>query len=222
MSLDPLPEPPEHLRQRQLTLIEFSEPLYRTHGVKRNPKTPGSVGTNRFDAPDGTYDVVYYGRDPYCAFVETFAHPAGTRSVTTAALKSRALSTLRPLRPLILIDLTQSGSLFRIGADARLFTSEYNISQRWSKALHDHPAGVQGLLYVCRLDPTRQSVALFIDREPKLIELERQSWYASGPQRLLLAQIIEHYRIELIESHYVAPRKPVGSQIQEVFPELND
>ena len=44
---------------------------------------------------------------------------------------------------------------------------EYNVSQSWAQALH-HPAQAHGLLYPSRLDPVRQSVALFRDQDWKL------------------------------------------------------
>jgi hypothetical protein len=124
---------------------------------------------------------------------------------------------LKPTHPLRVIDLAESGSLFKIGADSRLFAADYGISQLWSKALHDHPVNAQGILYPSRLDPARQCVALFSDRDPKLVELERQCWYAPGSQRTLLAEITEHYQIELIESEYIATRKPADSERQERF-----
>jgi hypothetical protein len=74
--------------------------------------------------------------------VETFLHASGIRTVTTAALKNRALSQLKPHRALRLIDLAGSGALVRMGVDSRLFAGEY---QPWSKALHDHPAKADGL-----------------------------------------------------------------------------
>ena len=221
MSLNPLPAPPSDIDQRRIALVEFCDLLYRTHGINRNPRTSGNSGANRFDAPDGSYKVLYLGGDPFCAFIETFAHAAGTRAVTTNSLKIKALSQLKPVRPLRLIDLTESGCLFRIGADARLFAADYGVSQLWSKALHDHPVKAQGLLHQSRLDPSRRSVALFGDRDPGMVESERVCWYATGVQRKLLAEITEHYQIELIESHNVAPRKPVASEhdeIQERFP----
>jgi hypothetical protein len=160
--------------------------------------SPGNTGLNRFDAPDASYEVLYLGCDAYCAFVETFLHASGTRTVTTAALKTRALSQLKPHRALRVIDLAGSG--------------EYQHAQLWSKALHDHPAKADGLLYPSRLDPSRRAVALFLDRRFKFAELSRQSWYAPGPQRVLLAEIAEHYKIELIESEFVASRKPARRQ----------
>jgi hypothetical protein len=217
VSLDPLPGPPADLADRRIKLVEWTQLLFRTHGIRRNPLSSGNLGLNRFDAPDGSFGVLYLGRDPFCAFIETFAHAAGTRAVTTTALKSKAITELKPARPILLIDLAESGTLVRIGADSRLFAAEYNVSQLWAKALHDHPAQAHGLLYPSRLDPMRQSVALFRDRDWKLTELSRQSWYAPGAQRIRLAEIAEHYSIQLIENQYTVPRKPVASVRQEGF-----
>jgi RES domain len=197
------------------SIVEWNDFLFRTHGIHRNPLSSGNPGLNRFDAPDGSYVVLYFGRDPFCAFIESFAHVTGTRAVTTTALKARAIVKVKPARPILLVDLTESGSLLKIGADARLFAAEYNTSQLWSKALHDHPAQPHGLLYPSRLDPLRQSVALFRDRKWKMVELSRQSWYAHGAQRILLAEIVEHYGIQLIENQYATSRKPVASVRQE-------
>jgi hypothetical protein len=58
-------------------------------------------------------------------------------------------------------------------------------------------------------------LALFEDRAPKLSELKRQSWYALGDQGRLLTEIIEHYRIDLIENHLIAARKPASGVRQE-------
>lgn len=217
MNPQDLPKPPAELEADRIALIKFDEVLFRTHGITRNPQATRHSGLNRFDAPDGSYEVLYLGRDAYCAFIETFAHAAGTRIVTTAALKSRALAQLRPVQPLRLIDLTASGSLVRIGADSRLFSAGYDISQLWSKVLHDHSVAAHGLLYPSRLDPKRHAVAIFRDRAPKLVELRRQNWYAPGEQRLLLAEIAEHYGIELIENQTVVSRKPPASARQQRF-----
>ncbi len=84
--------------------------LFRSHQIKRNPIYYGKSRLHRFDAPDGSYGVLYAGRDAYCAFIETFARSAGASIVTTAELEARALSELKATRPLNLIDLTQSGA----------------------------------------------------------------------------------------------------------------
>jgi len=127
---------------------------------------------------------------------------------------------LKPIRALRLIDLTQSGTLVRIGADARLLSADHEIAQSWSKALHEHPTEADGMLYLSRLDPARHALALFEDRAPKMVELSRQSWYAPGAQRHLLAELLDHYSLELIETRFVVPRKPASRARQhKLFPE---
>jgi len=81
----------------------------------------------------------------------------------------------------------------------------------WSMAFHEHPSRPDGLLYPSRLDQMRQAIALFGDRSLKIVELSRQSWYAPGAQRHLLAEVIDHYDLQLIENRFVAPRKPAAS-----------
>jgi hypothetical protein len=212
VSLEEFPGPPKDLAARKIPLVRFRDSLFRTHHISHTPIYFGNAARHRFDAPDGSYGVLYTGRDPYCAFIETFGRPAGSRIITTAALIERALTEMQAVRPLRLIDLTGSGSLVRLGADARLFSGAYETSRLWSKALHDHPAHPDGLLYPSRLDPARQSVALFGGRDVQFSELSRQSWYATGPQRLLLARIVEHYRMDLIESRTIVQRRPPSSQ----------
>jgi hypothetical protein len=214
VKLEAFPPPPTDIANRKVVLLEFQSSLFRTHGIDRNPIFFGRLG-NRFDGPDRSYKVLYAGRDAYCAFIETLASAAGTRVITTTELKAKALAEMKPARALRLIDLTQSGTLVRIGADARLFSGDHAVSQLWSQALHDHPIGADGLLYPSRLDPERHGIALFEDRAPRLKELTRQSWYAPGPQRHLLAEIFEHYGFELIETHVVVPRKPAAAARQD-------
>jgi hypothetical protein len=213
-----LPSPPSDIAKRKVALLEFRDSLYRTHGIRRNPIFFGSSRKCRFDAPDDSYRVLYAGRDPYCAFVESFAAAAGTRMITTSELKIKALAELKPTRPLRLIDLTQSGCLVRIGADGRLCSGDRAVARIWSLALHDHPVAADGLFYSSRLDPARQVIALFGDRAPKLKEIARVSWYGPGHQRRLLADIMDHYSFELIENQVVVSRKPASTALQhELF-----
>jgi hypothetical protein len=192
--------------------------MFRTHGLSRAPFFFGCTGLNRFDSPDNSYEVLYAGLDAFCAFVETIASAAGSRAITTTALKERALTEFKARRPLRLIDLTQSGALVRVGADGNLFTGDHEVPQLWSRALHDHPVKADGLLYPSRLDPVRRAVVLFGDRVPrKMTELNRECWYAPGALRQKLLEIVEHYQLELIESHVVAGRKPAGRAAQTSF-----
>jgi hypothetical protein len=207
-------EPPPDLAQRRVTLVELADSIFRTHSIDRDPIFYGNSGLNRFDSPDQSYDVLYAGRDAFCAFIETFGKAPGTRIITTTALRNYALSELKPTRTLRLVDLTHSGALVRIGADGNLFAGPHEIAQLWSKVLHEHPCKADGLLYPSRLDPLRHAVVLFSDKAPKITELNRHSWYASGVHRALLVEILECYGMELIENQFVAGRKPAFRSVQ--------
>jgi hypothetical protein len=63
-------------------------------------------------------------------------------------------------RLLRLVDLA-GGGLARLGATAAIFTDDYAKAQEWSRALHDHPSGPDGLRYRLKHDPSRVGVAIF-------------------------------------------------------------
>jgi hypothetical protein len=209
VSLGPLPAPPSDLRNRIPPTTKFDGSLFRSHSISRHPVHFGKSGRYRFDAPDASYEVLYAGTDLYCAFVEGLVKTPANRIVTTAKLRSTAVSELRATRVLCLIDLVSSAGLLRIGADARLCSADYSQAQIWSKSLHEHPIKADGILYPSRLDPSRLGVALFGDRAPRLVELNRRAWYEPGPQRKILVEIVEHYDLQIIETELVVPRKPI-------------
>jgi len=214
----PLRDPPGDLSERRLPITETDSPLYRSHSIRHQPVFFGKSGVHRFDAPDGSYGVLYAAQDPYCAFIETFGQSTGGQStslntVTTEALANRALSQVRPARPLQLVDLTGSGSLARIGADSRLFAADREVARKWSLAIYHHPLRPDGILYPARHDPARYACAIF-DRAPRLVIAQTISWWDHGPQRLLLADILNHYGCSLIETRFVLKRKPPRRAIQ--------
>ena len=79
------------------------------------------IGGQSLDSPDRSYGVLYAGLDEYCSFIETYGQTTGIRTVTSTALEGRHLAHLELLRPMKLIDLSNSGGLARVGADSRLF-----------------------------------------------------------------------------------------------------
>ncbi len=210
----PLQDPPPDLGGRRLSILEKDSAWYRTHSIQRQPVFYGKAGLHRFDAPDQSYGVLYAAQDPYCAFIETFGHSTGINTVTTEALAARALSLLQPSRALRLVDLTDSGSLARIGADARLFAADTKVAQKWSRALYIHPARADGILYPARHDPARGACAIF-DRAPKLVAIQMTCWWVDeGPHRQLLAGILDHYGFSLIETQSLLERKPPRKALQ--------
>jgi hypothetical protein len=63
----PLPVPPVDFTAGTGTVVEFDKPIFRSHSLSRHLVFFGKTGQFRFDAPDGSYGVLYAGADVYCA-----------------------------------------------------------------------------------------------------------------------------------------------------------
>ena len=157
------PEPPADLDTRSPLRYELEEGtvIYRLHSAGQAAIFFGRTGGNRFDAPDGTYGVLYAGEDEYCCFIETFGQVTGVPSVSGASLDQRSLAELTVAQPMTLIDLSASAGLARIGADGRLMDGSHAVAQRWSAALRKHPTNPAGILYRARHDPAKLAFAIF-------------------------------------------------------------
>jgi hypothetical protein len=149
---EPHPEPLSDLNAQPLPTYMANGPWVRSHATLHSPLHFGRAGLNRFDAPGGQYGILYLAADIHGAFIETFGRALGVRTITVARLASRLFTEVRQTRPLRVVDLTGPG-LARIGADGRLSTGAYDLSQRWALALHEHPDRPDGLLYRSRHDP---------------------------------------------------------------------
>lgn len=155
----------------------------------------GREGTNRWDAPNNEYGVLYLGEDLTAAFAETFLRQRGVVVISKAELDARRVSTVRALAPLRLVDLTGPG-LATIGADASVVHGNYGTTQHWALALWMHPEQPDGLYYQARHDPSVKCLAIF-DRSQSCVQ-------ASGsPERLdanlaALGSILDRYNIGLI------------------------
>ena len=115
--------------------------IFRLHRAGLSPLYFGRTGDNRFDAPDGTFGVLYAGEDEYCCFSETCGQTTGIASVSGAYLDERHLAEMKLTAPMSLIDLATSGGLARIGADGRLMDGSHAVAQRWSAACAStHPS----------------------------------------------------------------------------------
>jgi hypothetical protein len=129
------------------------------------------------------------------AFIESFQiagiHPA----VTESKLRERSLSRIRIRRPLRLVNLGETGALTRIGADARIFTATYTVSQRWSRAIQSHPAQPDGILYRPRHDPARLAAAFF-DRIAEQVTADTLGTWLE--QRATLAEVLDTYGVALV------------------------
>ena len=121
-------------------------------------------------AADGALPVLYGASDEIGALSETVLHDVpvrGAKQVSYPYLRHRLLVPLASRRDLALVDLTSHG-LSRLGlAHSELVESgsrSYPATTEWARALHAHPAGVDGLVWVSRQSNTSRALVLFGDR----------------------------------------------------------
>ncbi len=191
----PHPKPPEDFLQRELPIRPEGGPFFRIHQKQHGAVFYGCTGCNRFDDWQQKFGVLYAGLDEYAAFIETHGQRMGVNAVTEAELRARCLTVLTSGRLLSLMDITGPG-LAALGADNRLATADHEIAQRWSRAVWEHPARSDGILFRSRHDPSRMSVAIFdrgvIWQEKSLGSLTESSNTA------LLAALLEQYHFALL------------------------
>jgi hypothetical protein len=166
---------------------------YRSHRMTDHPIYFGKGMSYRWDSPTGEYGVLYLGSDAFCAFMESIGRGAlRTRFVRRVQVHERGVSQVRNTRELRLIDLVSSGGLARIGAEGSLSSgSGYKNSQRWSRALREHPAKPDGIYYYSRHDPNRTACALY-DHCSSIVEVvgPPTRWDADP---VLLGSILDQY-----------------------------
>jgi hypothetical protein len=194
------PEPHSDLATRSPLLYNLEEGtvIYRFHRADRDPIFFGRTGDNRFDAPDGSYGVLYAGEDEYCCFIETCGQVTGVPSVSGAYLDQRTLAGITVTRSISLIDLSASAGLAPIGADGRLMDGSHAVAQRWSAALRRHPTNPSGILYRARHDPAKLAFAIFECSADVFQVTSRRSLRDPGNLKLL-GEILDHYQFGLID-----------------------
>ena len=194
------PEPPADLATRSplLYALEEGTVIYRLYRADRDPIFFGKTGVNRFDAPDGSYGVMYAGEDEYCCFIETCGQVTGVPSVSGAYLDQRNLAEITVTQPMSLVDLAASAGLARIGADGRLMDGSHAIAQRWSAALRKHPANPAGIVYRARHDPAKLAFAIF-ECSPDDFRVKSRGSLRDPSNLKLLGGILDHYRFGLID-----------------------
>ncbi len=194
------PAPPADIESPSpLTLtVPVGATLFRFHDRDKGPLFFGRTGRSRFDAPDGSFGVLYAALDEHCAFIETFGQSTGIRIVTRAELEQRVLSELKLMQSLTLIDLARSGGLARIGADGRLLTGSHAVARQWSAVLRQHPTKPAGLLYPARHDVARLACALF-DLPVSTFQLTNTGSLAEPHHAVLLGKILDVYGFGYID-----------------------
>jgi hypothetical protein len=172
----PLPPPGFHTARIPVREIDLSvTPLLRIHWRHRDPvyynRRSSSSTVFRFDAPNDEYGVLYAASSFEACMAETLMRgrfrdvDAGTPHVIDEKLitdRCVAVLEMENARPLRLADLTEP--LWQLGFDTQvLSTPNYFAPNRWSAALHENEASVDGIYFRSRF-ANAVSVALFSDR----------------------------------------------------------
>jgi hypothetical protein len=155
------------------TLVRMAWPDPATHCKFRNEMK------FRFDAPDGSFGVLYAAFDVATAFAETVLRDKPALATAAAVIldyaevESRHVVQLKSgtsPRRLRLIKLFDDG-LAAARIDNRIATvDDYAVTQLWAKAFYHHPIGADGIIYMSRYMGARKSVAIF-DRARSAVEV---------------------------------------------------
>lgn len=172
--------------------------IYKTKrdGKRRNPTYYGTSQGDRFNAPDGTYGVMYLSAQREGAFVETLLRNPGATLIDEKDAKTRGLAVYATKRKMQLISLFGAG-LARLGATADLChrALPYDYPQGWSKTLHDSFTDADGIAYRARHNDDILSYALF-ERAAAKIELLRCA--KDLTKQIWFWQLMETYRLGLV------------------------
>ncbi|TCU41458.1 RES domain-containing protein [Rhizobium azibense] len=178
-------ERPAPSRGRQPEVVELSagEILHRFYTAKREPIFFDTSTMGRFNAPDGSYGVLYAAKEIAGAFAETFLRTPGRTLIDANLLQRKAYLRFSTNRNLKLIRFAGPG-LARIGATAEVSHSglPYDVPQVWSEALYKHPVESDGIAYHSRHDDAELCYALFDRAADAVVETERrtdldQDWF---------------------------------------------
>ncbi|EKX56457.1 hypothetical protein D516_2969 [Rhodobacter sp. AKP1] len=173
--MPPLPPPDIDIRAPLIRTVPAGARLHRFHERAFAPIWFGRTGTGRLDNPAHAYGVLYVAEGEGGAFSETFLRRPGFNLIDPALLARKSYAVLASRRDLILARLHGPG-LGVIGATAEVTHGglPYDAPQAWSKALHDHPARFDGILYRSRHDDDELCLALFDRAEPDIVEVARR------------------------------------------------
>jgi hypothetical protein len=194
------PYPPADINKRVLPFSKCKGPWFRLHRRALDPLFFNRGNNYRFNAPGGEFGVLYLSYDEPGAFIETYGWNTGRKkAVSQSALHNRLLAKVKSKIEFNLVDITGKG-LARIGADARLCSGEnYQMCQKWSLALWNHPSHPHGIKYTLRHDQSKIGVALYsrsiVSKSLSAIDLGT----LLAPHNLsILTEILDQYDFGLI------------------------
>lgn len=147
-----------------MEVIDAGTLVFRIHTIGLGPiffgPRAGDPPASRFDAPDGSFRVCYFGETDVGAFAETMLRSVPVRLVSRSLLATRAIVSVALSRPIRVVDLHGSG-LAKVGTTAAINAGDHASAREWAKRLHAHPDAADGLRFRCRHDSDALAIALF-------------------------------------------------------------
>lgn len=172
----PLSTPPKNFNTLHLPTREVRvDKLRRVSGHASGEPYFGKKGLYRFDDPKNKYGTCYLGLDLDTAVAESVLHDQmpdnGTFEVAQSVMDCKHLVKIAPNaagHKLVVADLT-GANLKRLGGDNAISSEvPYDQCQKWSAAVHAHPANVDGIMFVSRQLNDKKAVILFNRAASKL------------------------------------------------------
>lgn len=198
--MEPHPAPPANLDREKLPLTKRSIAWHRIFNTSNDPIFFGRICKYRWDAPDGSFGVLYAAAKVEGAFVETCCWNTDSKDLSEAFVFARGVAILKPSRPLSLVDLTGKGKA-RLGVDGRLTSGdEYDLCRQWAKAFYNHPSRPDGILCRARHDQEQLCVAIF---ERSKLTFKEKGRILFADDHALLGRLLDRYDRALVPG--VAP-----------------
>jgi hypothetical protein len=195
------PLPPADFDRRPAVFQDIrSGTILRIHREDRSPNFFGRTGANRFDAPDGSYGVLYGARTLAGCVAETLIRGRFQNTTWPQPITERELTTSRVARMSLARSLHAimflGPSLLQLGGDSRLFSEvPYATPQAWSRAAHQHPSAPDGILYPARHDGTCICVAVFERARPAIPSFTDEGPLLYHPD---FSRVVAQYELTLV------------------------
>jgi hypothetical protein len=189
------PLPPVDFVHRDLPIeeIPIGATFIRIHRSDLDALHFGANAINRFDDPKREYGVCYVANTREGAFAETCLRAVGAQFVALSFLAARSFATIEVIGTLQLVAV-HGQSLAPLGATSVVTGGDHALSQIWSRALHDHPAAPDGVLYRANHDNDEICAAIF---ERARTRLRLRPTESIMSDRASLGALLDRYKVGL-------------------------
>jgi hypothetical protein len=171
-----LGRPPRAFNALKLATVEVqTSRLVRVSRYTSGEPHFGQSASNRFDDPSspakGRFGTCYFGLNLKVAIAEIILHDEmpknGQFKISADEVESRYVVSMKG-RTLVLANFTGTALKTLVGDSSISTITPYKLPQAWARAVHRHPASVDGILYVSRHVNDEKAIVLFDRAAPKL------------------------------------------------------